>query len=404
MASLGSTAETDSALLAVVEGGGTSFRVAICRLSKDSSRPPEIVARDEFDSSHKEPKQTLEQCAAFFEKHKPLNRTGYAALGIATFGPVGINESQPESYGRILPSSPKAVWRNVDFLTPLKNACQGAKGEPLPVLVETDVNAPALAEYLSAKKENGSISSASYITVGTGVGVGLVINGKTVHGRMHPEGGHVPVQALEGDSFTGYSWGTDSSPFHGKQTVEGIASTVALTERILQRNQSSTKANSAQDRSVLANLKDDDQAFDHAANALANLCATLLLMLSMEKIVLGGGLMNRKGLIEKIRKRTVELLNGYLPLPSDMSSIITTSAHGNDAGLQGAIVLAQHAFLSQQQPGEAQKIVENTEVVEKKERKMKQEAFNVGLWHGFIVGAISIAAVYQYFIGRSRRK
>jgi len=391
----------------VVEGGGTSFRVAVCRLENANS-DPEIIARDEFDSSHDHPKQTLAECVAFFQKHNPQNNnrtSGYDALGIATFGPVGVDENHPESYGHILASSPKAVWRDVDFLTPLKNACQGAlDGKPLPVLVETDVNAPALAEYLSAKKEDATISSAAYITVGTGVGVGLVVNGQTVHGRMHPEGGHIAVHPLAEDTFPGYSWGKDVAPFGGIQTVEGIASTVALTERLLQRQEQKggkiSNANSAQERSALKNLADDDEVFDHAANALANLCASLLLMLSMEKIVLGGGLMSRDGLLEKIQKRTVELLNGYLPLPDDMGTLITTSKAGNDAGLQGAIVLAKHALTRGETPISKK---ENEEETEKLHKTMKQVAFNVGLWHGIIVGAIGAAAAFKLFLSRTRK-
>ncbi|KAL7561835.1 hypothetical protein ACA910_009674 [Epithemia clementina (nom. ined.)] len=417
------------ALLAAVEGGGTSFRVVVFQVNpsavtgsdalESNLEEPEVVARDEFDSSHdNSPQETLQQCAAFFQKHKPSNGKGYAALGIAIFGPVGVHENQPETYGTILSTSPKAIWRNVDFLTPIRQACQGSNGEPLPVLVETDVNAPALAEFMRAKskqkKEKGNrkeneISSASYITVGTGVGVGLVINGKTVHGRMHPEGGHIPVQPLEGDTFKGYSWGQQCSPFGGKNTVEGIASSVALTERLLQRQQDGVRsgdaknetstANSARERSVLADIRDDDdELFDHAANALANLCATLLLMLSMEKIVLGGGLMKRKGLLDKITKRTVILLNGYLELPADMSSLITASEYGNDAGLNGAMVLAQQALkrhqLTQLEP--SQDSVE--------ERRMKQEAFGIGLWHGMIVGAVVTAALFQWLRVGPRRK
>ena len=432
MASSGSQTGTDKLLLAAVEGGGTSFRVVVCETtcgatdSLHGTEEPRIIVQDEFDSSHDNtPQQTLHQCADFFEKHKPLNGSGYASLGIAIFGPVGVHEDQPETYGTILSSSPKANWRNVDFLTPLRQACQGSKGQPLPVIVETDVNAPALAEYMKATESTkgsgttgitgDTISSASYITVGTGVGVGLVVNGQTVHGRMHPEGGHVPVQPLEGDPFKGYSWGEQCSPFHGRNTVEGIASSVALTERLLQRQQKkdavSETINSAKGRSILADIEDDDdELFDHAANALANLCATLLLMLSMEKIVLGGGLMKRKGLLDKIRNRTVTLINGYLELPSDMSSLITTSSFGNDAGIHGAIVLAQQALRRHAQRQEEWKRKTTStgngpSSSQESERRMKQEAFGTGVWHGIILGAVATAAIFKWWLpGGSRRR
>jgi fructokinase len=118
---------------------------------------------------------------------------------VACFGPVGLKIGSPE-YGCILTTSPKAAWRGVNVLRPLVEACRGGGGaeegqQPPPaVLFDTDVNAPALSEYAQASSSaanGGGITSAAYITVGTGVGVGLVVNGRTVHGRMHPEGGQL---------------------------------------------------------------------------------------------------------------------------------------------------------------------------------------------------------------------
>eukprot|EP00523_Entomoneis_sp_CCMP467_P001047 CAMPEP_0168741742 /NCGR_PEP_ID=MMETSP0724-20121128/12678_1 /TAXON_ID=265536 /ORGANISM="Amphiprora sp., Strain CCMP467" /LENGTH=452 /DNA_ID=CAMNT_0008789271 /DNA_START=38 /DNA_END=1396 /DNA_ORIENTATION=+ len=434
---------TTKPLLAVVEGGGTAFTVAVCEW-EGPHQTPTVVARQDI-SSDGDPHTTLRRCAAFFREHQSAN--GYAALGIATFGPVGVRADDTERYGRILSSSPKAAWRNVDLLTPLRQACSGNNDDddkPLPVLVETDVNAPALAEYYycssrrdvnpatTSRNNNSSSSSSSstmitstaYITVGTGVGVGLVVNGKPVHGRMHPEGGHIPVQPLPHDAFAGYSWGKDKSPFQGIHTVEGIASTVALTERVLLQDAgphttvgggggSGDNANTAQNRSILADLPDHHPAFEHAVNALANLCATLLLMLSMERIVLGGGLMNRASLLPKIQARTAQLLNGYLPLPrtttatsigggdEDLTSIITLSQHGKDAGLNGAIVLAQHAY---QQSLEMNDNDDEDPSIATTTKRLKQEAFATGLWHGMIVGAVAVAAMFQFVRGTFFRK
>ena len=180
--------------IAAVEGGGTSFVVAVAQIfhkkkngegqqqHQQQDETLTILARHEVDSSHDKPAETLKECAAFFENHKPAG--GYDALGIATFGPVGLDKSKPATYGRILPTSPKQSWRNVDLVTPIEKACRGVK--PLVVKIDTDVNAPAMVEYRSAKDV---LSSVAYVTVGTGVGVGLVIHGQPVHGRMHPEGG-----------------------------------------------------------------------------------------------------------------------------------------------------------------------------------------------------------------------
>lgn len=261
--------------VAAVEGGGTTFCIAVAQLTQDGGT--NIVHRISIDSSHEDPQRTLWECSTFLKGNKPPG--GYAALGLATFGPVGL-DPEKETYGCILASSPKKAWRGVNILEPLVEACQGPDCS-LAVRVETDVNAPAWAEY---ELQDRRISSLAYVTVGTGVGVGMVVNDMPVHGRMHPEGGHCPVQPLEGDSFPGYSWGHDHSPFGGKHTVEGIASSVALTERLQQRKgQKKTLS-----PHVLADLDDNDEIWDHAANALANLCVTLILTTSVEKIIFGG--------------------------------------------------------------------------------------------------------------------
>ena len=335
-------ASSKQALLAAVEGGGTSFVVTIALL-----KPFEIktvtIAHTQFEILHQEtiltstPSETLANTCSFFQKHSPEN--GYDALGLCTFGPLGVNENDPRTYGRILPGSPKKDWRNVDILTPILEACSSVDGKRKPVCkVETDVNAPAMAEFeYMTKMLKKRMSSLAYITVGTGIGVGLVVNGKPVHGMMHPEGGHVPIVPLANDDFA-YSWG-DKSPFEGKNTVEGTASSVALTERI-----------GLDQREGLKDLSDDDALWDHAANALANLCVTLALVTSVEKIVLGGGIMNRKVLYDKTRVRTKELLNGYLDLPqvtteAGLKNYIAPSVWESEGpGLVGALVLAQVAY------------------------------------------------------------
>ena len=188
-----------------MQGGGTSFVVTIALL-----RPTEIqnvtIPHTKFEILHQEsiptttPDETINNACNFFRKHSP--ERGYDALGIGTFGPVGVNENDPETYGRILPGSPKKDWRNVDILSPILSACSGRDetGSKPVFKVETDVNAPAMAEYEYNTKvlNKKSMTSLAYITVGTGIGVGLVVNGKPVHGMMHPEGGHVPIIPLSG--------------------------------------------------------------------------------------------------------------------------------------------------------------------------------------------------------------
>lgn len=376
--------DNDRIIVAAVEGGGTSFVVAVAEVILATGQVT-ILHRCHVDSSHNNPSETLQQCAVFLKCHQPTG--GYHALGIASFGPVGLHRDQPLTYGCILATTPKAPWRNVHVLAPLQAACQGSS-RVLAVRVETDVNAPALAEC----QDDVQRSSLAYITVGTGVGVGLVIHRQCVHGRMHPEGGHVPVRPLQGDTFQGYSWG-DRAPFHGIQTVEGIASSVALTERLEQME--GTKYES---RQILAELPDDHDIWNHAANAIANLCVTLLLTVSVEKIVLGGGVIQRPGLIKKIQDQTVALINGYIELPEDMATLITTSRYEDDAGIMGAIVLAKTAYEE-----------DNLSSTEKDKKSSAvsmlsscQNSFYQGLWHGAIVGAALVLAGCS-LLGRPKR-
>mmetsp|Transcript_13127 Transcript_13127/g.27763 ORF Transcript_13127/g.27763 Transcript_13127/m.27763 type:complete len:400 (+) Transcript_13127:1-1200(+) len=392
---------TDPILIAAVEGGGTSFVVAVAEVSNDNSNDIRILHRAEIDSSHDNPNQTLEECASFFREHKTISKDGYRALGVGMFGPLGCNPQNKEEYGTILPTTPKKSWRGIDVLTPLVEACEDkTERGNLAVKIDTDVNAPAVAEYISEKekefsveKSTAKISSLAYVTIGTGVGVGLVVHGQPVHGRMHPEGGHVPVQPLEGDAFTGYSWGADSkSPFRGKHTVESMTSSVALTER-LEQMQAQTKESLS--RNCLADLEDDDhEVWEHASNALANLCVTLALVTSVEKIVLGGGIMKRNGLIEKVRNQTRVLLNGYLGdiSDADLSEWIASSKYGSDAGLMGAFVLAQRAIAEV----DPQRGVASDSV-----KKLKREAYGTGVWHGFIL-SLSAAYIGILFYSRSR--
>lgn len=388
---------TDNVLIAAVEGGGTSFVVAVAEFSPETAQDDEnnlrILYRAEIDSSHDDPNRTLEECASFFRKHKSISKDGYAALGVGMFGPLGCNPDIKEEYGTILPTTPKKSWRGVDVLSPLIEACEGKT--KLPVKIDTDVNAPAVAEFISETKTK-TISSLAYVTVGTGVGVGLVIHGQPVHGRMHPEAGHVPIIPMEGDTFTGYSWGANSrSPFRGKHTVESMTSSVALTERLEQIQKQANASTTAElNRNCLADLDDDDhEVWDHAANALANLCVTLALVTSVEKIVLGGGIMKRNGLIEKIRSQTRVLLNGYLGDLSDrdLSEWIASSKYGSNAGLRGSLVLALQAIDEQKE----ETVEDGVESV----KTLKQIAYKAGVWHGFILG---LSAVFVGFSMYSR--
>jgi fructokinase len=458
-------------IVAAVEGGGTTFKVAVCEIADWNNDPSATDATAttaarrtgalQFTVLHRhvedasDPSTCLANCAAFLRQHLPSASASYDGLGVACFGPVGVKPGDPATYGRILESTPKRAWRNVNVLRPLQRACSSTSSDAAagddgcPVWMDTDVNAPAFAEYTDAvvqqqqqrhraadaaatsttsssptalpiTQPSTAITSCAYVTVGTGVGVGLVVNGATVHGRMHPEGGHVPVPPLVGGNhddnddndnhrFTGYSWGKGEGsrcPFGGRNTVEGLASSVALTELYHQLQQQQTmeganpgegRRNEPIDRDCLAHLPDSSEIWDHAANALAGLCASLLLTLSVERIVLGGGVMGRTVLLDKIRTRTLEHLNGYLDaaLKGDpaLEQCIVTSRHREDAGLVGAIVLAHRAATERRQKQQRQHAEDDGDDTA---TQMKQLAFRYGLWHGVLVGAVGTALYCKY--------
>jgi len=379
---------------AAIEGGGTSFLVAIGELlihesndetfenkSKNSinlATDKEIEILNQIRISSEDPMETMQKCCEFLKENRPISsnkRKSFDAVGIACFGPLGVCLDD-KMYGCVLPSTPKKSWRGVDIVTPLLESCKGDDIEPPPPhLLDTDVNAPALAEF---RYGNNNDSSLAYVTVGTGVGVGLIVNSKPVHGRMHPEGGHICVSALPNDKFTGYSWGKTHSPYAGRHTVEGIASSVALLERLKLDSNVSSQFDS-DDREVLAELEDTHEIWDHAANALANLCVSLVLLLSVHSIVLGGGLMKRKILYDKIRLRFKDIINGYLDLPNDLETFIRPPTWEN-TGLVGAFILAETAYS------------EHYPTKEKRFQKPNKETYWSGFWLGVTVSTFAVVS------------
>jgi fructokinase len=414
--------------LAAIECGGTSFRVAIFQITKiappghDDGGVVEMIFREKIYTSIGV-QETLDRVSTILR----LYATQIQAVGIASFGPVGVNPYHIDTYGTILNTSPKQEWRNIHLIQTVQLAL-GSNSLHIPILIDTDVNAPAMAEfksYLRYQQQQTvpqTIRSCAYVTVGTGVGVGLVINDQTVHGLMHPEMGHISVPRqihLENQEhpFTGYSWGrrqNSSCPFHGSYTVEGLTSSVALTERYyhyLNNNNSdpssTTKHESEYDRNILSSLSDDDEIWDHAAHVIGSLCTTLFLSVSVERIVLGGGVVMGRVhlLLPKIHAVVIQQLNGYLqPIQTlpDVEQRIVISQYGDDAGLYGAIYLAQEAFV-QHTDKLTSKTDTNCDIAI--DKRKKQIAFQHGLWHGIIVGIVGTGLFMKYWWkdGKQRR-
>lgn len=239
---------------------------------------------------------------------------GFAALGIASFGPLQLVAGAP-GFGTMLPT-PKQGWGGAPV------ADMFTDGLDCPWLIDTDVNAAALAEYLWGA--GFGRSSVCYITIGTGVGGGLVIGGKPVHGAMHPEIGHLKLRRADGDTFEGVC------PFHG-DCIEGLVSGPALAARL---------------GADPVTVPDSDPRWRLVASDLAELASAVLLTTSAQRILIGGGVgMAREGLLRQVRAFAIERLAGYLPFFDDSSAenIIRLPALGADAGPLGAVALAQAA-------------------------------------------------------------
>lgn len=237
------------------------------------------------------------------------------AIGIGSFGPVDLNPAS-RTWGFIT-STPKAGWQNTDLAGPLARALS------VPVGFDTDVNAAALGE-----KRWGAAQDCSdfiYLTVGTGIGGGAMINDRLVHGVMHPEMGHTRVpHDLARDPFAGVC------PFHG-DCLEGLASGPAIRVRWNSAGQ---------------DLSDEHDAWQLEAHYLALGLANWVCALSPQRIVIGGGVLDRAHLFPLIRAELQRLLNDYIQVPELLSGIdqfIVPPLLGNSAGLAGTLVLAAQA-------------------------------------------------------------
>jgi len=235
---------------------------------------------------------------------------------------VDLSKGSP-TWGYIT-TAPKPGWQNIDIMGPLLAVRQ------VPCGFDTDVNAPALEEFRSFARPGEE--SCAYVTVGTGIGVGLVVNGKCVKGLLHPEGGHIPVLRRPGDAYAG-------APGPHPWSLEGQCSSGAIAER----------AGVPVDQ--LKDIPDDHEVWSDVGWMLGSLCATLTLVCSVERIVLSGGVMQRRSLFPRIRSACREILDGYIKHPrllddgpEGIDGYIVPSERGNDAGIFGALALAVDAL------------------------------------------------------------
>lgn len=273
-------------MIGVVEAGGTHIRIA--RVTVGDA--VEFHERDAFATE--EPGPSVQKIRDFFANH-PVQR-----LGLAWFGPIDL------STGVLTQTTPKEAWRGVDISMLLE----------VPTTIETDVNAAAVGEA-----RWGAALGADpvvYITLGTGIGGGLVVHGQPVHGALHPEMGH--IRSSVDDDFEGVC------PFH-QNCIEGLASGPAIFAR------------TGQDP---ASLSDDHPVWSIVGAHLGELAAHVALIVSPQRIVVGGGVGRRPAVLDAARTRLREALGGYLAHVDADPARLLCAALRDDAALLGAAWLA----------------------------------------------------------------
>ena len=290
------------AIFGTIEGGGTKF---VCAVGSAPDALQDIVT---FPTTT--PAETLDEVITFLSGHGPLD-----AIGIAMFGPLDLNLASV-GYGSML-ATPKPGWSGAAIVSPLRETFG------VPIGFDTDVNGAALGEGRWGAGRD--LKTFMYITVGTGIGGGGVIAGNPMHGLIHPEIGHLRIPRHPEDPYEG------GCPFHG-DCLEGLASGPALAERW---------GRSAEDLGT-----DTDGAVALEAHALGHAMANLVLTVSPERIILGGGVMKLPGLLDATRERMLVSLGGSVdtPLLGDRAEhFLVAPELGDRSGIAGGLVLAENA-------------------------------------------------------------
>ena len=285
---------------AALEAGGTKFRVAI-------ARGRDIVTDTTIPTTT--PDETLGAAIDFVRTWGDVD-----AVGIACFGPLDLDRSSP-THGSIT-ATPKPHWSNTPVLARIEEQLG------VPTAIDIDVGGAALGEWRWGAAQG--LDHFIYITVGTGFGAGVFIDGKVHHGMGHPEMGHITLERVPGDEYPGHC------PFHGA-CLEGMAAGPAIANRW---------------GSPGAELTDRAEVWELEATYLAQALRTFTYVVAPQRILLGGGVMQTEGLLELVRAKTIQQLAGYMTddsLRSLLEEYVVAPAFGQDAGLIGAIALAMEA-------------------------------------------------------------
>ncbi|MDE7179152.1 MAG: ROK family protein [Lachnospiraceae bacterium] len=282
-------------ILGALEAGGTKMMCAIGNENGEITEQVSIPTQT--------PEITIPQLLAFFEGKK------IEALGIGCFGPIDVDRNS-ETYGYIT-TTPKLPWQNFNIVGVFRDKLG------IPVGFDTDVNGSALGEYTWGIGKG--LHSCIYITIGTGVGVGAIVDGRLVHGMMHPEGGHILLQKLPHDTYEGFC------PFH-KNCMEGLAAGPAIEGRWGKK---------------AVELADRMEVWEMEAAYIAQALVDYVMLLSPQRIILGGGVMHQTQLLPLIREKFRELLNGYIRTKEleDLENYIVVQSLDDKQGIMGALKL-----------------------------------------------------------------
>lgn len=291
-----------SGLVGGIEAGGTHYKCVLGTPAGD------IV--DSLSFATAEPETTVARAIEYFAAARGRLR----ALAIGHFGPVDIDRRSP-GYGRIL-ATPKPGWSGFDVLGRYRAALQ------IPMVFQSDVNVAAIGE--------GALGAAQglrhyvYVTIGTGIGGGTVVEGRLLNEARHSEIGHMHVGRAAGDAYAG------GCPFHG-DCLEGLAAGPALHARWHEAGE---------------NLPSDHPAWALQAHYLALMCMNLSLSSVPQRIILGGGVMQQPGLLARIRSRYLDCMNGYMLPPGPIDDFICASPLQGQAATRGSLILAGRLLAS----------------------------------------------------------
>jgi fructokinase len=293
------------ALYGGIEAGGTKFVCAV------ASGPDDF--RDEIRFPTTTPEETLAQALDFFNMHH--SREPLQSLGVSCFGPIDPNPASP-TFGYVT-TTPKPYWAHTNVVGMLQEKLH------LPVGFDTDVNGAALGEHRWGAAQG--LDTFVYLTIGTGLGGGAMVNGRMLHGLMHAEMGHARVpHDLARDPYRGYC------SYHG-DCWEGLACGPAIEDRWQMKGR---------------DLAPDHPAWALEAHYLALGVVNIILTLSPQCIIMGGGVMDQQQIFPMVRREVQQLLNGYVQkaeLAERIDAYIVPPGLGNRAGVLGAIALAMDA-------------------------------------------------------------